>query len=319
MHSATARPDAQGLIALAHQCVSGALQFDYLSSGTGHHQSPPSPRARTRLPGKLDGTAPGRDILRLYFAEIASRKPLSSTEEYCLACAARSGDAKARHRLIEHQLSLVVLMARRYRNPGLPLLDLIEEGNIGLMIAIEKFDPERGYRFSTYAKWWIRQSIELALMTQANLVRLPIHVSRELKRRARARARMDSPPPREDSLYPELLHDVRTGTEPHPGNQRDELQAIIDTVAAPEREQPEWHLQVLGRRRTLESAMRQLKPTEQLVLQSRFGLTDDVGHTLQDVARQLNLSAERVRQIQSEALRKLRHILQADYDPEGLL
>src|SRR5581483_8794133 len=137
---------------LAHLCISGALQFDYLSSGVGHRESTPVAKLQARIPGKTAGQARGRDIVRQYLADIAAPKRLSSSEEYCLAVSARNGDADARRRLIEHQLGLVVMLARRYRQRGLPLLDLIEEGNIGLMTAIEKFDPERGCRFSTYAK-----------------------------------------------------------------------------------------------------------------------------------------------------------------------
>jgi len=267
-----------------------------------------------------------RSIVRRYLTEIATRKRLSSSEEYCLASSASKGDADARRRLIEHQLGLVVMMARPYRNRGLPLLDLIEEGNIGLMTAIEKFDPERGCRFSTYAKWWIRQSIELALMTQTNVVRIPVHVTRAMKQRSRQHARAaadsasceESPrltasrgaPPRGTADF--LLHDVRNRQDSSHGESHDEPQALIDRVAAPEHEQPDWYLQVTGQRKYLNAAIQQLKDTEQLVLRSRFGLVDDIDCTLQTVAKELNLSTERVRQIQTEALTKLRRLLQAD-------
>jgi RNA polymerase nonessential primary-like sigma factor len=321
-----ARPPSEPLLEQAHLCISGALQFDYLSNGAGHRQSTPMWTLRARIPAKTGGNAGSRDIVRQYLAEIATRKRLSSSEEYCLAASVRNGDANARRRLIEHQLGLVVMMARRYGECGLPLLDLIEEGNIGLMTATEKFDPERGCRFSTYAKWWIRQSIELALMTQANIVRVPVHVSRALKRRSRATidsGRVGEVPPSPElrGVTQFLLHDMRTRADTNPGAQQEELQSFIDTVAAPEHEQPDWHLQVMGRRKYLESALLRLKDTERLVLQSRFGLTNDVDRTLQDIAQELNVSAERVRQIQTEALSKLRRILLADHGLgyEGLL
>jgi RNA polymerase sigma factor (sigma-70 family) len=309
-------PATERLLELAHLCISGALQFDYLSNGAGHRQSTPVWTLRAEVSAKPDHNMRSRDIVRQYLTEIATHKRLSSSEEYCLAVAARSGNRSARHRLIEDQLGLVVILARRYRERGLPLLDLIEEGNIGLLTAIEKFDPERGCRFSTYAKWWIRQSIELALMTQTNVVRVPIHVTRSLKRRSRARARLS----REPAGAPEgqrndqpvehpgfSLLDVRNGR-----THEDDLQAFVDTVAAPEHEQPDSHLQVIARRKQLQAALLQLKDTERLVLHSRFGLTNDVDRTLRDIALQLNLSTERVRQIQAEALCKLRRILEAD-------
>jgi RNA polymerase nonessential primary-like sigma factor len=319
MDAATVPLASERLLALAHRCISGALQFDYLSNGSGHRQSTPLRALRAGIPAKTAPSAPGRDIVRQYLAEIATRKRLSSSEEYCLANSIRNGDVAARRRLIEHHLGLVVAMARRYRERGLPLLDLIEEGNIGLMTAIEKFDPERGYRFSTYAKWWIRQSIELALMTQANVVRVPVHVTRALKQRSRAQARAAADLPPDEGLrrvdppgaVQFLLYDVRHQTDT--SQEHDELQDFVDTVAAPEHEQPDWHMHAVGQRRHLDAALLQLKDTERLVLQSRFGLTDDVDRTLQDIARQLKVSPERVRQIQTEALGKLRRILQTDH------
>jgi RNA polymerase nonessential primary-like sigma factor len=326
MDTAAARPPSELLLELAQQCISGALRFDYLSNGIGHRQSAVSWGSGVALPAKVGVGATSQGIVRRYLTEIATRKRLSSSEEYCLASSASKGDADARRRLIEHQLGLVVMMARPYRNRGLPLLDLIEEGNIGLMTAIEKFDPERGCRFSTYAKWWIRQSIELALMTQTNVVRIPVHVTRAMKQRSRQHARAaadsasceESPRLTASRVAPQrgtadfLLHDVRNRQDSNHGESHDEPQALIDRVAAPEHEQPDWYLQVTGQRKYLNAAMQQLKDTEQLVLRSRFGLVDDIDCTLQTVAKELNLSTERVRQIQTEALTKLRRLLQAD-------
>jgi RNA polymerase nonessential primary-like sigma factor len=321
MHAAPEALASERLLALAHLCISGALQFDYLSNGSGHRQSTPLRSLRAAAPAKSADSAPGRDIVRQYLSEIATRKRLRSSEEYCLANSARNGDAAARRRLIEHHLGLVVSMARRYRDPGLPLLDLIEEGNIGLITAIEKFDPERGCRFSTYAKWWIRQSIELALMTQANVVHVPVYVTRALKQQSRAQARATAnlPPDQEPRRAAPpvaakfLLHDVRHHTDTSHPAQHDELQDFVDSIAAPEHEQPDWHLHANSQRRHLDSAMLRLKDTERLVLQSRFGWADDDDRTLQYVAQQLNVSPERVRQIQTEALGKLRRILQTDH------
>ena len=184
--SLSERPVSERLLELAQECFSGALQFDYLSNGRGNRQSTPLRALRAAEPVRATPSVRGHDIVRRYLGEIATRKRLTSGEEYRLASRARKGDEAARRALIEHQLGLVVVIARPYRNRGLPLLDLIEEGNMGLLRAMEKFDPERGCRFSTYAKWWIRQSIELALMTQAGTVRVPVHVRRALKRQSKA-------------------------------------------------------------------------------------------------------------------------------------
>ena len=321
---------SERLLELAQACFSGALQFDYLSNGRGYRQSTPLRALRPGIPTRVSSNTRSHDIVRRYLEEIATRKRLTSVEEYRLASRACKGDNEARRLLIEHHLRLVVLIARPYRDRSLPLLDLIEEGNLGLLRAMEKFDPERGCRFSTYAKWWIRQSIELALMTQAGTVRVPVHVTRALKRLSKARAatrgvesgaasapvaESDGETLRDVAKF--LLHDARDQID----TSRNELRPLLETVAAPENEQPDWHLHVDARRKHLEDAMKLLKDTEQLVLRARFGLADDTDRTLQCVARQLNLSPERIRQIQAEALGKLRNILQTDngLGQDGLL
>jgi len=303
------------LLALAHHCLSWALQFDYLSNGAGRQRNAAglsyvAPRATTgkaaaAQESKTSHSARPRrgDIVSQYLAEIATRRRLSSSEEYRLACAARRGDSRARRQLIEHQLRLVVIMARRYRSGGLPLLDLIEEGNIGLLTAIEKFDPEMGYRFSTYAKWWIRQSIELALMTQTRVVHVPVHVTRALKRRAKTELSTQAAPSTGLNF---LLYDVSQQADGGTG------EAVIDGVPAPEDDQPEQHLHYASQRREIESALFALNDKERLVIRLRYGLSDDTPMTLASIAARLALSSERVRQIQSEALTKLRSRLRAE-------
>jgi RNA polymerase nonessential primary-like sigma factor len=325
MSTATVSGVSERLLELAHECLSLALQFDYLSNGSGHRQSTPlrALRAATTLKAGTAGTR-NRDITQQYLCEVATRKRLTSSEEYVLATRALRGDESARCQLIEHQLGLVVMIARPYRNRGLPLSDLIAEGNLGLLKATGKFDPERGFRFSTYAKWWIRQSIELALMNQAGTVRVPIHVMRAMKRQSKAAT--EKARAAESNLRPQgsqkgvlrgaakfLLHDVRHRSDSGDSARHGESPTLVDHVAAPEDEQPEFHLHVTARRKHLEAAMLLLKDNERRVLQSRFGLADDTDCTLHSVAQQLNLSAERVRQIQAEALSKLRGILQADH------
>ena len=141
---------------------------------------------QTETTGTRDPQAPSEvprdaDPVQLYLNEIGSTPLLTAAEEILVARASLAGDETARHRMINSNLRLVVMIAKRYTNRGLPLLDLIEEGNLGLMRAVEKFDPERGFRFSTYATWWIRQSIERALMNQGRTIRLPIHIQKDIK------------------------------------------------------------------------------------------------------------------------------------------
>lgn len=331
MHSLDARRfDGPPLLHLAHLCLSGALQFDYLSNGISYRYSSRTPATRPGAAANARILRPSQtanrirrgsryDLVQHYLADISTRPRLSSSEEYRLACAMRSGDQRARQRLIEDQLGLVVVIARRYRNRGLPMLDLIAEGNLGLMSAISKFDPERGYRLSTYAKWWVRQAIELALMTQTGIVHVPIYVRRELRRRARndasvtpsAIAALDNPARL-------LLYDVRTQSDAHRDFSEGRVIPVLDTLLAPEHHQPEWSLHLRSRRSCLEKALRKLSDTEQLIIRARFGLDDDEIRTLDSLAQQLNLSCERVRQIQSQALRKLRATLGHELTTEEL-
>jgi len=331
MQNAAQRPAAvqrslemEQSLELAHRYISRALQLDYLSSGrgpsgSGQRQSPTArgrvaaratrktdERIGNKLAGRMARARGGRDIVRQYLAEIATRTRLSSSEEYRLVSAAIRGDLGARQCLIEHHLGLVTLLARRYRNRGLPPLDLIAEGNIGLMLAIRKFDPERGFRFSTYAKWWIRHSIELALMTQTRVVRVPVHVTRKLRQPTTPRSA-------QPSKY--LLYDVRHQASPAPEEIDSEPDAIIERVAAPEHDQPEWPVYADSQRQQLDKALLRLRDSERTVLRARFGLQDDSTRTLQSIARELNVSSERVRQIQAEALGKLRQILKLQNRP----
>ena len=322
MQPGTPSSISERLLELAQVYFSGALQFDYLSSGRGTRQSPPPRALVSGVTATSIANARGQDIVRRYLSEIATRKRLSSVEEYRLASRACKGDSEARRLLIEHHLRLVVMLARPYRDRGLPLMDLIEEGNLGLLRAMEKFDPERGCRFSTYAKWWIRQSIELALMTQAGTVRVPVHIRRALKRQSKVSPTRESGNALRGAAR-FLLHDMRDQHDTgHRTGYGESLPAMLDSVAAPEHEQPDWHLQADTRRKQLEAALKRLKDTEQLVLNARFGLADDTDRTLQCIARELNLSCERVRQIQCEALAKLRNILleaNTGFGSEGLL
>ena len=291
MSQQTVTAASHPMLDLVHSCLSRVLQLDYLSSGIGHLQVS-TKRSVVAPPARTDRNGSSREIVKLYLRELSTRPRLSSSEEYRLASAARRGDTVARQRLIEHQLGLVVLIALRYRRRRLPLLDLIEEGNLGLMTAVEKFDAELGHRFSTYAKWWIRQSIELALMTQDSVVHVPVHVTRALKRAAKSQPSNALP-----TAAQVIDEDVHT---------------LLENVSGPEQHEPQWHLDQLDERQRLMRALRLLNDKEQQVVRGRYGLEGAPEQTLAQLAAKLRVSSERVRQIQIEAIAKLEQILSAD-------
>ncbi len=279
--------------------------------------APAQESAPAQSPAFIDerASAVGPDIAARYLADVATCRRLNSSEEYHLANLASEGDLGSRQRLIEHHLGLVVMMARRYVNRGLPLLDLIEEGNLGLITASAKFDPELGYRFSTYAKWWIRQAIELALMTQSRLVRLPIHLSRSAKQAARLhkqaqRAVANGAEGAEGAEGSAVVSDPGAGLSADlvallDDDDRDGGQGV-DELPAAEDSSPEAHLSDRERRAQLMRVLDELSDKERRVVEGRYGLRQLEPRTLDDIARELQLSCERVRQIEKEALYKLR-------------
>jgi RNA polymerase primary sigma factor len=266
--------------------------------------------------------ATNRANLGVYLREIARIPPLDREQEVPLAQRARTGDAEAKRQLIEAHLRLVVQVARRYLNRGLPLADLIEEGNLGLIRAVEKFEPEHGVRFSTYATWWIRHAIVRALANQARMIRLPVHVEmllgryvKEQQRLTQARGRPPTPTELAQALditeeQVRQLEDIRQPPvsldTPLPERGR-----VADLVADPTAD-PSAALTALFRDRTdLRSVLDDLAENERRVLRRRFGLDDDEPQTLEAIGRQFGLTRERVRQIEVSALRKLRALLAA--------
>jgi RNA polymerase nonessential primary-like sigma factor len=241
------------------------------------------------------------DITDRYLAEVSERHRLTSSEEYRLARRTVDGDDDACRQLVEHHLGLVVMMARRYVGRGLPLLDLIEEGNLGLLTAARKFDPELGYRLSTYAKWWIREGIEMALMTQSRVVRVPVHLSRSAKQAAkRLRAASDEPGqaasanPLPADLIALLDDDDRDGS------------LLLQELEAADESRPESALSTNQRQAQVCAALGELTSKERIVIEGRFGLRRDESRTLEDIGKELGLTYERVRQIEKAALVKLR-------------
>ena len=262
------------------------------------------------------------DVTRLYLNEIGYSPLLTAEEEVYFARRALQGDEQARKRMIESNLRLVVKIARYYMNRGLAFLDLIEEGNLGLIHAVEKFDPERGFRFSTYATWWIRQTIERALMNQTRTIRLPVHVVKQInsyQKTARKLAQVldHDPSPEEVANNLDLsLNDVH-----HILGLSEQL-AIVDsvnvdkdkllreTVADENQQDPASALHEEEINGYVAEWLSQLNEKQRQVVEQRFGLNGDEVATLEEVGARIGVTRERVRQIQVEALKRLRRILE---------
>jgi RNA polymerase nonessential primary-like sigma factor len=262
------------------------------------------------------------DATQLYLGEIGFSPLLSAEEEVYFARRALKGCEASRKRMIVSNLRLVVKIARRYNNRGLALLDLIEEGNLGLIRAVEKFDPERGFRFSTYATWWIRQTIERAIMNQTRTIRLPIHVVKELNIYLRAARelsqKLDHEPtaeeialaldkPVEDVTKMLRLNERIASVDTPIGGENDK--ALLDILADEKEYGPEENLQDSDIKTNIVSWLQELNPKQREVLARRFGLMGYEPSTLEDVGSEIGLTRERVRQIQVEALRRLRDML----------
>lgn len=263
------------------------------------------------------------DATQIYLNEIGFSPLLSAEEEVHFARLAQKGDEAGRKRMIESNLRLVVKIARRYVNRGLTLLDLIEEGNLGLIRAVEKFDPERGFRFSTYATWWIRQTIERAIMNQTRTIRLPIHVVKELNLYLRAAReltqKLDHEPSPEEiaDLLDKPVADVkrmlglneRIASVDTPIGANGE-KSLLDTVPDEGAADPAELLQESDLHGSIDGWLDQLSGKQQEVLARRFGLRGYKMSTLEEVGSEIGLTRERVRQIQVEALKRLRDILE---------
>ncbi|WP_432720546.1 RNA polymerase sigma factor RpoS [Jeongeupia wiesaeckerbachi] len=262
------------------------------------------------------------DVTQIYLNEIGRSPLLKPDQERELARRVVQGDFEARQKMIEHNLRLVVNIAKHYINRGMTLLDLIEEGNIGLMHALEKFDPERGFRFSTYATWWIRQSIERAIMNQSRTIRLPVHVIKELNVYLRAQRHLETHLGYEPSLE-DVAHlvgkDVEDVRRVMGLNERvasldapldiDPMLTIGESIPDEQNEGPEMILQNAEIQRYVREWLRQLNEKQRMVIERRYGLNGYEICTLEDLAASLSLTRERVRQIQIEALEQLRRIL----------
>ncbi|MBS0290862.1 MAG: RNA polymerase sigma factor RpoS [Proteobacteria bacterium] len=268
-------------------------------------------------------TASDLDPTQLYLKDIGTSPLLSAEEEIYYARLSLKGDLKARNHMIQCNLRLVVKIARRYLNRGLTLLDLIEEGNLGLIRAVEKFDPERGFRFSTYATWWIRQNIERALMNQTRTIRLPIHVIKELNsylRKSRELAQsIEYEPTYEDiasalNISPDDVNKLlrlneKTLSLDTPMGEESE-KPLLEALADNESEEPALELENNNLYMRLNDCLQNLNDKQRSILAQRFGLYGYEEATLEEVGQKVGLTRERVRQIQVEALKQLRQVLE---------
>jgi len=281
-----------------------------------------------KQPNKPAASAKGKtthsqDVTRIYLSEIGRAALLTAAEEISLSRAAKNGCMASRQRMIESNLRLVVNVARAYIKRGLPLLDLVEEGNLGLIRAVEKFDPDRGCRFSTYATWWIRQSVERAIMNQCRTVRLPIHVIRELTIYLRTSRKLEQKLSRRPSVEEVaceldtaresverlfgLNEPVSTASAPvnsDAGSQR----AVLDSIADENGSSPENSYADVAAERLLNSWLDQLPSQQRDVVEHRYGLHGHGRRTLEEVGNLLGVTRERVRQVQLAALTRLRDI-----------
>jgi RNA polymerase nonessential primary-like sigma factor len=297
---------------------------------TGHRDVPASGQLRTDDQSqrrRLDPASSKRpaasssDVTRIYLSEIGRAKLLTAQEEKDLTMAARKGCMASRQRMIESNLRLVVKVARAYIKRGLPLLDLVEEGNLGLIRAVEKFDPDRGCRFSTYATWWIRQSVERAIMNQCRTVRLPIHVIRELTVYLRTSRELEQKLGRRPSAEEVaatlniraagvlklfgLNEPTSSADQPvHSSSGRPLLDSIVDEHGR----NPESEYADVAAERLLDHWLDQLPRQQRDVVEHRYGLHGHGRRTLEEVGHLLGVTRERVRQVQLAALARLRDI-----------
>lgn len=259
------------------------------------------------------------DSIRMYLCEIGKVPLLSAKEEIDLAQAIRRGDQRAKQLLAEANLRLVVSIAKKYIGRGLSFLDLIQEGNIGLFRAVEKFDPDRGFKFSTYATWWIRQAITRAIADQARTIRIPVHMVETINKLTHTQRRLVQELGREplvEELAAELDMDIRkvrhimkisqdiVSLEAPVGTEEDSK--LGDFIEDDEALSPSDYTNKVLIKENIKEMLQYLSPRERKIIEMRFGLKDGVGHTLEEVGKEFNVTRERIRQIEAKVLQKLR-------------
>ena len=260
------------------------------------------------------------DPVRMYLKEIGTVPLLTAEEEYALAMKKQEGDEYAKQRLIEANLRLVVSIAKRYTGRGMSFLDLVQEGNLGLIKGVEKFDPEKGFKLSTYATWWIRQSVTRALADQARTIRVPVHMVETINKMSKMQRKLTlelgyEPPVKELAEHLDMTEEkvqeiMQIAREPAsletPIGEEDDSN-LGDFVADANVLSPEGNVESVMLREHIDSLLDDLKERERQVIVLRFGLEDGHPRTLEEVGREFNVTRERIRQIEAKALRKLRN------------
>ena len=315
--------DPDNLDALYNLLVENNIQVVTDSDET--EQGGPSANDMAEEPILLDDAEITKDInindpVRMYLKEIGRISLLSSEEELRLSMAIADGDEEAKNILAESNLRLVVSIAKRYVGRGLLFLDLIQEGNIGLMKAVDKFDYDKGYKFSTYATWWIRQAITRALADQARTIRVPVHMVETINKMARIQRQMTlelNREPSEEELAKKMGVSVEKVREVIKISQEpvsletpigeEEDSHLGDFLKDESSMSPEEYATNEILKEEIKSVLMTLQEREQEVLELRFGLIDGTCHTLEEVGKRFNVTRERIRQIEAKALRKLRH------------
>jgi RNA polymerase nonessential primary-like sigma factor len=317
-------PDGDGAI--------GPDGDDGLRDSADGRDGPGSPAERGEVLASVDelkkvlAAELSTDTTQHYLNQIGTRPLLTASQEVHFATLAKAGDFAARQTMIEHNLRLVVSIAKHYINRGVVLLDMIEEGNIGLMRAIDKFEPERGFRFSTYATWWIRQSIERAIMNQARTVRLPVHMVRELNQILRAKYHLEAQhhngkdASAEDiaSLVGRPVEEVQDilALSEHASSldaplDNDPQSSLMDMLPGEPGDSPDARAEHHEMTTLVRDWLTKLPDKQRIVIMRRFGLDNDDPATLETLAEQMGVTRERVRQIQQEALVKLKRAMAA--------
>lgn len=274
---------------------------------------------------KNSESEPTRDVTQTYLNEIGLKSLLTAEEEINLARKIKAGDQLARQKMIESNLRLVAKIAYRYKHRGVSLSDLIEEGNLGLIHAVEKFDPERGFRFSTYATWWIRQAIDRAVMNQARMVRLPIHILKDINNCFKVVKEFASEKnyfPTQEEIAKEMdrtsedVGEMFLLFEGHqsvdPAKSEEYFHPLIETLADESAEDPLIELEHEKLKKYVNDWLKKLPPKYKEVVVRRFGLLGHEAATLGEVGAEIGITRERVRQIQTEALKRLRQLLLKD-------
>jgi len=317
-----AEEDLETLDALYSKLLSMGIDvFETLDEGEEAHKKEVITESELQAAAPLDKTI-SSDPVRMYLREIGKVSLITKEDEVSIAKRVEKGDQHAADELIRANLRLVVSIAKKYMNRGMTFLDLIQEGNLGLMRAVQKFDWRRGFKFSTYATWWIRQAITRAIADQARTIRIPVHMIETINKYRRAERELSQELEREPTAEEiakragievarardivKMLNQEPTSLETPVGKEEDSrLKEFIP--AEDDLSSPETSASFELLKEQLQEVLATLNPREQKVLEMRFGLKDGRSRTLEEVGKQFGVTRERIRQIEAKALRKLRH------------